>query len=264
MLDADHVVSVGVVAHEFDDLAGEDWRVPVLPRSAGQGPGPLPLSHLGLMPHRCRRICCTFGCSWSLRMTVCLASLSMPAWVRKALSLRPVSWPKVWSVPRQLYALPQIKILLNFGRTRSPGGSSHGIGELTSPASKTRRNASVDLICLCAGVLCLIDTRLDSLNCHYVNHSVRGFLPPARWRFSPTCFGPSRLRMRRIIRTQVVAPAIQSAPVATHSVATIAYLAFRLAGTILIPDCASPQRLSPALFPQLSPAPIYSSGRSRT
>ena len=102
-------------------------------------------------------------------MTVCLASLSMPAWVRKALSLRPVSWPKVWSVPRQLYALPQIKILLNFGRTRSPGRSSHGIGELTSPASKTRRNASVDLICLCAGVLCLIDTRLDSLNCHYVN-----------------------------------------------------------------------------------------------
>ena len=175
MLDADHVVSVGVLAHEFDDLAGEGWRYPYCLVRRDRDLARLPLSHLGLMPHRCRRICCTFGCSWSLRMTVCLASLSMPAWVRKALSLRPVSWPKVWSVPRQLYALPQIKILLNFGRTRSPGRSSHGIGELTSPASKTRRNASVDLICLCAGVLCLIDTRLDSLNCHYVNPPTRGF-----------------------------------------------------------------------------------------
>ena len=91
----------------------------------------------------------------------------------------------------------------------------------------------------------------------------RGFLPPARWRFSPPRFEPSRLRMRHIIRRRVVVPAIQSAPVATHSVATIAHLAFSLAGTILIPDCAPPQGLSPALFPQPPPAPIHSNGRSR-
>ena len=114
-----------------------------------------------------------------------------------------------------------------------------------------------------SSVLRLIDTHSGSHNCHYVNRFVRGFLPPARWRFSPTCFGPSRLRMRRIIRPRVVAPAIQSAPVATHSVATIAHRAFSLAETILIPDCAPPQRLSPALFPQPPPAPIHSSGRSR-
>ena len=96
-----------------------------------------------------------------------------------------------------------------------------------------------------------------------MNHSVRRFLPPARWRISPPRFEPSQLRMRRIIHPRVVAPAIQSTPVATHSVATIAHLACSLAGTILIPDCASPQRLSPALFPQLSPAPICSTGRSR-
>ena len=107
------------------------------------------------------------------------------------------------------------------------------------------------------------DTGGASYNIHYVNQFVRRFLPPARWRFSSARFGPSRLRMRRIIRTQVVAPAIQSAPNATHSVATIAHLAFSLAGTILIPDCAPPQGLSPAFFPQPPPAPIHSSGRSR-
>ena len=98
---------------------------------------------------------------------------------------------------------------------------------------------------------------------HYVNRSVREIRPPSRWRFSSPRFGPSRLRIRHIIRPRVVAPAIQSTPIATHSVPTIAHLAFSLAGTILIPDCAPPQRLSPALFPQLSPAPIHSSGRSR-
>ena len=112
-------------------------------------------------------------------------------------------------------------------------------------------------------VLRFIDTRGGSPKGHYVNRFVRGFLPPARWRFSSPRFEPSRLRIRRIIRPQVVTPAIQSAPDATHSVATIAHLAFSLAGTILIPDCAPPMRLSPALFPQLSTAPIYSSGRSR-
>ena len=109
----------------------------------------------------------------------------------------------------------------------------------------------------------LIDTQCGSPKVHYVNRFVRGFGPPGSRRISSACFRPSRLRMRHIICPQVVVPAIQSTPTATHSVATIAYLAFSLAGTILIPDCAPPQRLSPALFPQLSPAPIYSSGRSR-
>ena len=35
-----------------------------------------------------------------------------------------------------------------------------------------------------------IDTPSDSRNCHYVNRSVRGFRPWARWRFSPTRFDP--------------------------------------------------------------------------
>ena len=114
-----------------------------------------------------------------------------------------------------------------------------------------------------SGVRRLIDTCCGSHSCHYVNHSVRGFRAPGSRRIASARFGPSRLRIRRIIRPRVVAPAIQSAPVATHSVATIAHLAFSLAGTILIPDCAPPQHLSPAFFPQLSPAPIHSSGRSR-
>ena len=157
------------------------------------------------------------------------------------------------------------QMLLNFSPTRSPGGSSHEIGDSWSGlVGKTRRKAPVELICRALRRrLLLIDTRRGSHNCHYVNHSVRGFLPPARWRFSPPRFGPSRLRIRHIIRPRVVAPAIQSAPYAADSVATIAHLAFSLAGTILIPDCAPPQRLSPALFPQPPPAPIHSGGRSR-
>ena len=113
-----------------------------------------------------------------------------------------------------------------------------------------------------SGTLRLIDTHLGSRKGHYVNRFVRGIRPPAGWRISPPRFEPSQLRMRCIIRPRVVVPAIQSAPVATHSVATIAHLAFSLAGTILIPDCAPPMRLSPAFFPQLPPAPIHSSGRS--
>ena len=89
------------------------------------------------------------------------------------------------------------------------------------------------------------------------------FHPPAGWRFSPPRFEPSLITDVPHHPPRVVVPAIKSAPVATHSVATIAHLAFSLAGTILIPDCAPPMRLSPALFPQLPPAPIYSSGRSR-
>ena len=61
--------------------------------------------------------------------------------------------------------------------------------------------------------------------------------------------------MRHIIRPRVVAPAIQSAPVATHSVATIAHLAFSLAGTILIPDCAPPH----ATFARALPAALAGS-----
>ena len=114
-----------------------------------------------------------------------------------------------------------------------------------------------------SGVLRLIDTRRASHKGHYVNRSVRGFGLPGSRRISSARSGPFELRMRRIIRPQVVAPAIQSAPGATHSVATIAHRAFSLAGTILIPDCARSKGLSPALFPQLSTAPIHSSGRSR-
>ena len=106
------------------------------------------------------------------------------------------------------------------------------------------------------------DTGGASYNSHYVNQSVRGSRPPAGWRISPPRFEPSRLRMRHIIRPRVVVPAVKSARVATHFVATIAHLAFSLAGTISIPDCAPPMRLSPAFFPQLPPAPIHSSGRS--
>ena len=158
------------------------------------------------------------------------------------------------------------QMLLNFGRTRSLGRFSHEIARwLASVVGKTRRNASANLFWafVMSGILHLIDTRRGSPNCHYVNRFVRGFRPTGSRRISPACFRPSRLRMRHIIHPQVVAQAIQSTPIAAHSVATIAYLAFRLAGTILIPDCTPPKRLSTAFFPQLSPAPIYSSGRSR-
>ena len=40
MLDADHVVGVGVVAQEFDGVTGESRRVAVLSRPAGKEPGP--------------------------------------------------------------------------------------------------------------------------------------------------------------------------------------------------------------------------------
>ena len=155
-------------------------------------------------------------------------------------------------------------MLLNFGRTRSPGGSSHEMGEPATVVGRTPCNASANLVwAFIMPAIRLIDTRGGSHKGHYVNQFVRGFGLPGSRRISPACFGPSRLRMRHIIHPQVLAPAIQSTPIATHSVATMAYLAFSLAVTILIPDCAPPQRLSPALFPQLSPAPIYSSGRSR-
>ena len=157
------------------------------------------------------------------------------------------------------------QMLLNFGLTKSPGGSSHEIGDnWPAPSERsaaTYRRTRFGHISFWRPPL--IETRLASPNCHYVNHSVRRFLPPARWRFSSPRFDPPDYGCPIIIRPRVVAPAIPSAPNATHSVATIAHLAFSLAVTILIPDCAPPQRLSPALFPKLSPAPIHSSGRSR-
>ena len=61
--------------------------------------------------------------------------------------------------------------------------------------------------------------------------------------------------MRRIIRPQVVAPAIQSTPIAAHSVATLAHLAFSLAVTILIPGL----RPAPAPFARVLPAALASS-----
>ena len=171
------------------------------------------------------------------------------------------------AVPRQLY-LPRIA---------SNKCCRHSVaqGLLAYPATKCeelgrrrrkdplQRIDEPDLGIHPSGVLRLIDTRCDSPNSHYVNHSVRGFRPPGSRRISSARFGPSRLRMRRIIRPRVVAPAIKSTPDATHSVATITHRAFSLAGTILIPDCAPPMRLSPALFPKLPPAPICSCGRSR-
>ena len=46
-----------------------------------------------------------------------------------------------------LGALPRIRWLLNFGRTRSPCGSRHEIGDiLATVAGKPRRNASANPI----------------------------------------------------------------------------------------------------------------------
>ena len=129
---------------------------------------------------------------------------------------------------------------------KPPGGPSHEIRgwppsseRLAATHRRTRfRHPS-------SGVLHLIDTRCGSHKGHYVNWFVRGFGLPGSRRISPACFRPSRLRMRHIIHPQIVVPAIQSTPIAAHSVATIAHLAFRLAGTILIPDCPRPCAFRP-------------------
>ena len=152
---------------------------------------------------------------------------------------------------------------LPVGPSPTVGSGEPGAAGQRRREDPAQRIGGSDLYVRRSSGLRLIDTRRGSLKGHYVNRFVRGFCPPGSRRISPACFRPSRLRMRHIIHPQVVVPAIQSTPIAAHSVATIAYLAFRLAGTILIPDCAPPQRLSTAFFPQLSPAPIYSSGRSR-
>ena len=177
---------------------------------------------------------------------------------RFGLSLR--RW---WFFPSPRIASNQM--LLNFGRTRSLGGSSHYIRDTWAPllerlAATRRRTCFGRSSCRPSVLLIPAVVRPNS---HYVNQFVRGFGRPGSRRISSARFGPSRLRMRHIIRPQIVAPAIQSAPVAADSVAAIAHRAFSLAGTILIPDCAPSKGLSPALFPQLSTAPIHSSGRSR-
>ncbi len=112
-------------------------------------------------------------------------------------------------------------------------------------------------------VLRFIDTRGGSRNGHYVNYPVRGVRPAAPFRFPPPRFEPSRLRMRHIIRPQVVASAIHSSASATHFVLAVPHRTSSLAGTILIPNRAGPKRLPLAFFPQPSPALIHSSGRSQ-
>ena len=107
-----------------------------------------------------------------------------------------------------------------------------GNGLATGIVEDNRRNLLIALTkapIILANCVLLIPAVLRAMG-HYVNHSVRGLLPPARWRISPPRFEPSRLRMRIIIRPRVVVPAIQSAPIATHCVATIAHLALAWRG----------------------------------
>lgn len=52
MLDADHVVGVGVMAQEFNCIPRGRRRVAVLSGPAGKELARLPSSHLGMMPHR--------------------------------------------------------------------------------------------------------------------------------------------------------------------------------------------------------------------
>ena len=62
------------------------------------------------------------------------------------------------------------QMLLNFGRTRSLGGSKHEIGDSRTPSSKSslQRIGGVDLSVRRSGVLHFIDTRRASLKVHYV------------------------------------------------------------------------------------------------
>ena len=104
-------------------------------------------------------------------------------------------------------------------------------------------------------VLRFIDTRGGSRNSHYVNHSVRGFRPPAGWRISPARFDLLRLRMRRISRPQVVASPIRPTPGATHSVITRRHPAFTPSARLLIPDPGPAQ----AHFAHAAPAALAGS-----
>ena len=83
------------------------------------------------------------------------------------------------------------QMLLNFSPTRSPRIQPRNARYLAIVVRKTRHNASMAPIAhLYFRRPPLIETRLASPKGHYVNHSVRRFLPPARWRFSPTRFDP--------------------------------------------------------------------------
>ena len=73
-------------------------------------------------------------------------------------------------------------MLLNFGRTKSPGRSSHEIREwLASVVGKTHRNASANLFwAFDMSALRLIDTCSGSPNCHYVNRVADALLKATR------------------------------------------------------------------------------------
>ena len=62
-------------------------------------------------------------------------------------------------------------MILNFGRTRSPGGSSHEMGDGQNRRRKDslQRIGEPDLSIFTSGVLRLIDTHSGSHNIHYVN-----------------------------------------------------------------------------------------------
>ena len=76
------------------------------------------------------------------------------------------------------------QMLLNFGRTKSPGGSSREMGELATVVGRTRCNTSADPICaFLMPAIRLIDTRLASPRGHYVNQFVPRIPTPARLRF---------------------------------------------------------------------------------
>ena len=73
-------------------------------------------------------------------------------------------------------------MLLNFGRTRSLGGSKHEIEDSRTPSSESslQRIGEPDLGIHLSGVLRLIDTRGDSSKGHYVNRVADALLKATR------------------------------------------------------------------------------------
>ena len=80
---------------------------------------------------------------------------------------------------------------------------------------------------------------------HYVNRSVRGFRPPARWRISPPRFDLLRLRMLRIKHPDIVAALIPCTPCATHYVVAMPHRPFSPSARLLIPNCGPEQSAHP-------------------
>ena len=73
------------------------------------------------------------------------------------------------------------QMLLNFGRTKSPGGSSHEMGELATVVGRTHCNASANLVwAFVMPAIRLIDTRLASRRGHYVNRVADALLKATR------------------------------------------------------------------------------------